>query len=168
MIRATAVARAGSWPAAEARDRIVLDFDERFRRRKVLLCEGGLQFLLELAEATALRDGDGLALEGGGYVRVVAAPEKLIEVRARDATTLARLAWHLGNRHLPVAIEGERLLIRDDHVIVDMLKGLGAEVRAVCEAFDPVGGAYGQHNFDHRHPHGHAHTPHNHGEHEHE
>jgi urease accessory protein len=157
MIRATGIAAAGTWPAREARDRVVLDFDDRFRRRKVFLAEGGLQFLLDLAEAVPLRDGDGLALEGGGYVRVVAAPENLIEVRGRDAGSLARLAWHLGNRHLPVAIKGDRLLIRDDHVIVDMLKGLGAEVRAVKEPFDPEGGAYGQHNFDHRHPHQHGH-----------
>jgi urease accessory protein len=157
MIRATAVARAGTWPEAEARDRIVLDFDERFRRRKVLYGEGGLQFLLELEEAVALREGDGLTLEGGGYVRVSAAAENLVEVKGRDSEALARLAWHLGNRHLPVAVRGDRLLIRDDHVIVDMLKGLGAEVRAVREPFDPEGGAYGQHNFDHRHPHGGVH-----------
>src|ERR1051325_2226431 len=122
MIRAAIVAKAGTWPEGEARDRIVLDFDERYRRRKVLLAEGGLQFLLDLPEAVALRDGDGLALEGGGYVRVAAAPENLVEVKGRDAEALARLAWHLGNRHLPVAIKGDRLLIRDDHVIVDMLK----------------------------------------------
>ena len=158
MIRATSVAHAGTWPAAEARDRIVLDFDERFRRRKVFTAEGGLEFLLDLPEAVALREGDGLALEGGGYVRVSAAAENLIEVRGRDAEALARLAWHLGNRHLPVAIKGDRLLIRDDHVIVDMLKGLGADVRPVSEPFDPEGGAYGQHNFDHRHPHGHGHS----------
>ncbi len=154
MIRAATVARAGTWPEAEARDRVVLDFDERFRRRKVLYGEGGLQFLLELDAATALRDGDGLALEGGGYVRVAAAPENLIEVKARDAETLARLAWHLGNRHLPVAIKGDRLLIRDDHVIVDMLKGLGADVHKVRAPFDPEGGAYGQHNHDPGHRHG--------------
>jgi urease accessory protein len=157
MIRATSVLRAGNWPEAELRDRIVLDFDERFRRRKVLFGEGGLQFLLDLEEALALREGDGLVLEGGGYVRVAAAAENLIEVKARDAEALARLAWHLGNRHLPVAVKGDRLLIRDDHVIVDMLKGLGAETRAVREPFDPEGGAYGQHNFDHRHPHGGVH-----------
>ena len=157
MIRATAVARAGAWPVAEARDRIVLDFDERFRRRKVLYGEGGLQFLLDLEEAVALRDGDGLALEGGGYVRVAAAAETLVEVRGRDAEALARLAWHLGNRHLPVMVKGDRLLIRDDHVIVDMLKGLGAEVRKVKAPFDPEGGAYGQHNHDPGHRHGDLH-----------
>ncbi|MCW5749428.1 MAG: hypothetical protein KIT36_24775 [Alphaproteobacteria bacterium] len=157
MIRATKVSTAGHWPERETRDRIVLDYDDRFRRRKRFVAEGGLEFLLDLGEAVPLRDGDGLALEGGGFVRVVAAEEKLIEVKAADAGALARLAWHLGNRHLPVAIQHERLLIRDDHVIVDMLKGLGAQIRAVSEPFDPEGGAYGQHNHDHRHPHGGVH-----------
>ncbi|MCW5772599.1 MAG: urease accessory protein UreE [Rhodospirillaceae bacterium] len=157
MIRATSVSPAGTWPEAELRDRIVLDYDDRFRRRKRFTAQGGLDFLLDLAEAVPLRDGDGLALETGGYVRVVAAAEKLIEVRGADAGALARLAWHLGNRHLPVSIQHERLLIRDDHVIVDMLKGLGAAVRPVEEPFDPEGGAYGQHNHDHRHPHGSVH-----------
>lgn len=168
MIRAISVASAGTWPAAEARDCIVLNFDERFRRRKVFIAEGGLEFLLDLPEAVPLRAGDGLALEGGGYVRVCAAAENLVEVRCRSAEALARLAWHLGNRHLPVAIKGDRLLIRDDHVIVDMLKGLGAEVRAVREPFDPEGGAYGQHNFDHRHPHGGVHGHANGREHDHD
>ena len=164
MIRASSIAAAGTWPEKDARDRITLDYDDRFRRRKRFTAEGGLEFLLDLAEAVPLRDGDGLALEGGGYVRVVAAAESLVEVRGRDAEALARLAWHLGNRHLPVAVRGDRLLIRDDHVIVDMLKGLGAQTRAVREPFDPEGGAYGQHNFDYRHPHAHGHSQdHDHG-----
>lgn len=158
MIRATAIAAAGTWPERETRDRITLDYDDRFRRRKRFTAEGGLEILLDLAEAVPFRDGDGLALEGGGYVRVAAAAESLVEVRGRDAEALARLAWHLGNRHLPVAVRGDRLLIRDDHVIVDMLKGLGAETRAVREPFDPEGGAYGQHNFDVSHPHAHGHS----------
>ena len=78
-----------------------------------------------------LRDGDGLALEGGGFVLVRAAPEPLVEVTAESPERLARLAWHLGNRHLPTRIEAGRLLIRDDHVIVEMLRGLGATLRAV-------------------------------------
>ena len=169
MIRATAAAAAGTWHERDARDRIVLDYDDRFRRRKRFVAEGGLEFLLDLVEAVPLRDGDGLVLEGGGYVRVVAAAEKLVEVRGADAGALARLAWHLGNRHLPVAIQTERLLIRDDHVIVDMLTRLGAQVRAVDEPFDPEGGAYGQHNHDHGHPHGHEHGHHHHhGDHSHD
>jgi len=95
-----------------------------------------------------LHHGDGLKLEDGGIVEVRAAAEALVEITAADAGALARLAWHLGNRHLPAEIGGGRILIRDDHVIVDMLKGLGAEVRKVKAPFDPEGGAYGQHNHD--------------------
>ena len=124
--RATAVSRAGEWPGTGARDTLTLDFDDRHRRRHRYTAEGGLAFLLDLPEAAVLRDGDGLALEGGGYVLVRAAPEPLVEVAAESPAQLARLAWHLGNRHLPTRIEAGRLLIRDDQVIMEMLRGLGA------------------------------------------
>jgi urease accessory protein len=162
MLRADTVLAAGHWPQGERRDRITLDYDERHRRRRRYVCEGGLEFLLDLAEATVLRHGDGLRLEGGGYVEVRAASENLIEIRAASAGGLARLAWHLGNRHLPADVTGERILIRDDHVIVDMLRGLGAQVKAVQAPFNPEGGAYGQHNHDHGHPHRHGHGAHHH------
>ncbi|GAA0586466.1 hypothetical protein GCM10009416_26080 [Craurococcus roseus] len=155
--RATAVKRSGEWRAAEARDTLTLDYDDRHRRRHRYAAEGGLSFLLDLPEAVVLRDGDGLALEGGGYVLVRAAPEPLVEVAAESPALLARLAWHLGNRHLPTRIEAGRLLIRDDHVIVEMLRGLGAAVRRVSEPFDPEGGAYGEHNRQPSPPHGHGH-----------
>lgn len=158
--RATAVRPAGRWPAAEARDTVTLAFDDRHRRRRRYTGERGLDFLLDLPEAVALRDGDGLALEDGGFVVVRAAPEPLVEVTAETPERLARFAWHLGNRHLPTRIEGARLLIRDDHVIVDMLRGLGAAVRRVSEPFDPEGGAYGEHNRQPAHPHGHHHHDH--------
>ena len=152
--RATAVKRPGEWRVAEARGTLTLDYDDRHRRRRRYTAEGGLAFLLDLPEAAVLRDGDGLALEGGGYVLVRAAPEPLVEVAAETPAQLARLAWHLGNRHLPTRIEAGRLLIRDDHVIVEMLRGLGAAVRRVSEPFDPEGGAYGEHNRQPSHPHG--------------
>ncbi len=158
--RATVVEPAGHWPTAEARDTLTLDFDDRHRRRRRYTAEGGFSFLLDLPEAAVLRDGDGLVLEGGGYVLVRAAPEPLVEVMAGSPAQLARLAWHLGNRHLPTRIEAGRLLIRDDHVIVDMLRGLGASVRRVSEPFDPEGGAYGEHNRQPSHPHGHGHHHH--------
>lgn len=158
--RATSVRSTGAWPATEARDTLALDFDDRHRRRRRYTAEGGLAFLLDLPEATVLRDGDGLALDGGGFVLVRAAPEPLVEVTAESPPQLARLAWHLGNRHLPTRIEAGRLLIRDDHVIVDMLRGLGATVRHVSEPFDPEGGAYGEHNRQPAHPHGHGHHHH--------
>ncbi|HYI83120.1 MAG TPA: urease accessory protein UreE [Acetobacteraceae bacterium] len=158
--RATRVLRAGNWVESTARDAVTLGFDDRYRRRHRYVGERGIEFLLDLEESTVLRDGDGLALEGGGYVLVRAAPEPLVEVTAETPEWLARLAWHLGNRHLPTRIEAGRLLIRDDHVIVEMLRGLGATVRRVSEPFDPEGGAYGEHNRQPSHPHGHGHHHH--------
>ncbi len=111
--------------------------------------EGGLDFLLDLPEATAIRNGDGLLLEDGRIVEVKASAEPLVEVRARDAGHLVRLAWHLGNRHLPVQVEADRLLIREDHVIEAMLQSLGAIVTHVEAPFDPEGGAYGHGHHHH-------------------
>ena len=158
MKRAVEVVRAGRWPVSERTDTVTLLFDDRYRRRLRMLGDGGLDFLLDLVEPVVLHTGDGLKLEGGGFVEVKAADEDLVEVRGGDAASFARLAWHLGNRHLPTQIDSDRILIRDDHVIVDMLKGLGAEVRKVRAPFDPEGGAYGQHNHDTGHRHGGLHA----------
>jgi urease accessory protein len=165
--RATQVLRAGGWIERTAKDVVTLDFDDRFRRRKRFTGQKGLAFLLDLEEATVLRDGDGLLLEEvGGVILVRAAPEPLVEVKAETPERLARLAWHLGNRHLPTEIQADRLLIRDDHVIVDMLRGLGAEVRKVDAPFNPEGGAYGEHNRQpgHHHHHGDGDHHHHHGD----
>lgn len=184
MLKATEVVSSGRWPASERKAVVTLAQHDRHRRRIRLTADDGTAFLLDLAEATVLRHGDGLKLDSGGYVEVQAAVEPLVEVRAANLQLLARLAWHLGNRHLPAAIHADRILIRDDHVIVDMLKGLGAEVTAVEAPFDPEGGAYGQHNHDPSHPyglgsrygkggekvgghdhgHGHSHDHHHHGD----
>ncbi|QJE71742.1 urease accessory protein UreE [Aerophototrophica crusticola] len=157
--RATDILPAGSWDPGTAADRITLDYDSRHRRRFRLRAASGLEFLLDLPRATALRQGDGLRLEDGRVVLVQAAPEPLVEVTARDAATLVRLAWHLGNRHLPAQFDGDRILIRDDHVIVLMLHGLGAIVRPVRAPFDPESGAYaggGHHHHGHGHDHSHG------------
>ena len=159
--RATSVIAAGTWPEAEARDTVIVDFDDRFRRRKLYTGEGGLAFLLDLAEARVLKDGDGLALATSGFVRVKAAPEPLVEVTGKDPQHLLRLAWHLGNRHLPAEIAEGRILIRHDHVIIRMLEGLGATLTKVDAPFNPEGGAYGEHNRAPDHPHGH-HPDHDH------
>jgi urease accessory protein len=139
---------AGRWTGSPA-DRVVLDYDGRHRRRIVLTGTSGRQYLLDLAEATHLRDGDGLALADGGVLQVVARPEPLLEVRAASHEALTRLAWHIGNRHLIAAIGPDRILIRRDHVIAHMLGRQGAIVREVEEAFDPEGGAYQDHGHDH-------------------
>lgn len=133
---------------------LYLDYDARFLRRKVLDLSDGTRVLVDLAKTTSLADGGVLVLEDGEEIRVVAAPEPLIEVRGHP---LHRLAWHIGNRHTPCQIEPDRLLIQRDHVIRDMLIRLGAELRDVTEPFTPDGGAYG-HGRTHSHDHGHSHA----------
>ncbi|HUC61450.1 MAG TPA: urease accessory protein UreE [Alphaproteobacteria bacterium] len=164
MERAIKVIRSGAWDRSREQGRITLPFVDRHRRRLVLRADGGTEFLLDLAETTALRAGDGLELESGAIVVVRAADEDLYEVIARSPAELGRLAWHLGNRHLPAQIERERILIRADHVIADMLRGLGASVRAISAPFDPESGAYSgahghEHAHDHEHGHDHGHDP---------
>jgi urease accessory protein len=142
MKRASQVVRAGTWRTADAVDRVTLDAEERHRRRIVLTGEGGMRFLLDLADATALRDGDGLVLDDGAIIGVVAKPEPLVEVAAQDAAALARLAWHLGNRHAELQVVGDRLRMRRDHVLEDMLAGLGAHSTPIEAPFEPERGAY--------------------------
>jgi urease accessory protein len=145
MIRATTVQAAGSWHEPEA-DRVTLDFDARHRRRIAMTGERGLSFLLDLPQTTHLHDGDGLVLDDGRIIAVRAAAEPLLEIVAPD---LARIAWHIGNRHAQAQIESNRILIRRDSVIARMLEGLGATMRDVSEPFDPEGGAYGEHRHEH-------------------
>src|ERR1700735_1111477 len=164
MLRAEKVIPAGHWSGAPA-DTVVLDFDARYRRRAARAGVGGLEFLLDLAEATMLRGGDGLRLEDGRVVEVVAEPEPLAEVRAADPLAITRVAWHFGTRHLPTEILPKALRIRRDPVIEAMVKGLGARVVALEAPFNPEGGAYAKaedgagdpHGHDHDHDHGHAH-----------
>lgn len=163
-MRATGVKAAGSW-RERAADSVVLDFDDRHRRRMAMRGTRGLSFLLDLPEALALRGGDALVLEDGRLIEVVAAPEPLLEIRCNDPQHLVRVAWHLGNRHLPTQIMGRSLRIRRDHVIADMAKGLGARVIEIEAPFDPEGGAYaggGHGHHDHEHGHGHGHDHHHH------
>jgi len=155
MLRATAIKPRDQICASDAAtDSITLDHIARHRRRMVFTATGGLQFLLDLEHAQALRDGDGLLLEDGRLVLVKALPEPLLEVRGKDARHLTALAWQIGNRHLEAQIESGRILIRRDHVIADMLRGLGATVREIEEIFEPEAGAY-SHSHDNGHSHGH-------------
>ena len=144
--RALQILRAGTWHAADAVDRVVLDADERYRRRIVLTAERGTKFLLDLAEVTALRDGDGLVLDDGTIVAVVAKPESLIEITTDDcaekAAMMARLAWHLGNRHTELQIVGGRLRMRPNYVLEEMLVVLGARLTPIEAPFEPERGAY--------------------------
>jgi urease accessory protein len=141
MIRATQVRGQYRWTLAPA-DTVVLDFDDRHRRRMAMTGTRGLEFLLDLENAVALRGGDALVLDDGRLIEVVAAPEPLLEIRGTDPHHLVRVAWHLGNRHLPTQIMAKGLRIRRDHVIEAMVKGLGARVIEIEAPFDPEGGAY--------------------------
>jgi urease accessory protein len=158
---------AGAWQAAA--DTIVLEFDDRHRRRMSMVSTRGIDFLLDLPEAIALRGGDALALDDGRCIEIIAAPEPLIEVRCADAGQLIRVAWHLGNRHLPTQLMRNALRIRRDHVIEEMLRGLGATLIEIDAPFDPEGGAYGGGGHGHRHGDGpgHGHSGHDHHEHDH-
>ena len=169
MIRARSLLPAGSWDAPTAADRVVLPHDGRYRRRIAMRGENDLAFLLDLDEATRLKDGDGLALEDGRIVAVIAAEEPVAEIVAQDAHHLARLAWHLGNRHVPAELLADRIRIARDSVLEEMARGLGAMVEVVEAAFEPEGGAYeaaeahghhGHAHHDHDHDHGHHHHEH--------
>ena len=150
MKRASAIKQAGQWDSAAAIDRVVLDASERHRRRIVLTGERGTALLLDLPRTTALRDGDGLLLDDGTIVRVDGKPEALCEIAAPGRADLARIAWHIGNRHVEMQVMGERLRIRRDHVIEAMLIGLGASLTPIEAPFDPESGAYeAQHQHDH-------------------
>jgi urease accessory protein len=150
-------------------DTITLDRQSRYRRRLVLKTDAGRELMLDFAEAMYLADGDGLLLRDGGVVLVKAAVEDLMEIQTTDALALARVAWHLGNRHTPAQIEEGRILIQPDHVLAEMVEGLGAHVHRVRKPFEPEGGAYGGHGPLHASHHhgGHSHHHHHHGNHDH-
>ena len=113
---------------------------------KVLRLMGGDEILIDFPAAITLSHKDALELEDGRLVGIIAADEPLYEIRGRDRTHLVRLAWHLGNRHLPAQLGEARILIRRDHVIADMLKGLGATISEIEAPFSPEHGAYHDHS----------------------
>jgi urease accessory protein len=138
-------------------DAVTLAFLDRYRRRIRLVGDSGAAFLLDLPHARHLADGDGLALDGGGYVRVCAAVEPVLDIATTDRASLLRIAWHLGNRHLPLQVVGDRLRIREDHVIAEMVTGLGGRITRHEAPFDPEFGAYAGLARDHHAGHGHRH-----------
>lgn len=146
-------------------DQVALDYQARYLRRRRLETVSGRAVLVDLAEARNLGPGDRLILKDGGQIEVLAQAEPLVRI---DGADLARLAWHIGNRHTSCQIEPDHLLIQRDHVLEAMLHGLGAQTTHVMAAFQPEGGAYG-HGRTHGHSHSHdphtdpnAHIPHRH------
>ncbi|WP_103173079.1 urease accessory protein UreE [Paracoccus sp. SY] len=141
---------------------IALDYEGRLLRRKKLACGTG-DFLVDLPEVTSLEDGDAFELSDGRRIVTRAKPEPVLVIRGH----LARLAWHIGNRHTPCRIEADRLIIRQDHVLEAMLRQLGAEIQHADLPFRPEGGAYGHgrtfghdHGSSHHHAHDHSHAHH--------
>jgi len=158
---------------------------ERSRFRAPLL--SGEEIGVDLPRGALLRHGDRLKLADGRVVAIEAAPERLIEVHAHDALALARIAYHVGNRHVPIQIGDGWLRLLPDHVLQAMIERLGGHVHEVDEGFQPESGAYGhshvhhahddqghggrihvfdprhEHEHEHGHGHGHGHTVHEHG-----
>lgn len=167
MHRVTAITLAGQWNTASAIDRVTLDADDRTRRRIVLTGERGIALLIDFASPVTLHDGDGLVLDDGSIILVSGMPEPLAEIAASSPREFVRLAWHLGNRHTDVQIISSRIRIRRDHVLEDMLRGLGAMVSLIEAPFEPHATVPHSHAHDHDHHHDHGHHHHGHHAHHH-
>lgn len=166
MLRAIKILPAGTWDRDLETDSIALTHDNRHRRRIAMQGEGGTEFLLDLVDAAYLRDGDGFALDDGRVVRVVAAEEPVLEI-VGNPHLIARVAWHIGNRHVPAQILPDRIRIARDHVLEEMVERLGARASRANAPFDPEPGAYAEgqdrshahhHGHDHARAHGHSHS----------
>jgi urease accessory protein len=158
LLIATRVIRKVDRAGRAAFDSLTLDSEARQRRRARFITDGGRAVMLDLDAVSHLADGDALEVEGqGGLIEIKAAAEPLLEIRAEDALSLARVAWHLGNRHTPAQVTADALFIQPDHVLEAMVGGLGAEVRHVNRAFEPERGAYSGHSHGHGAGHHHGH-----------
>jgi urease accessory protein len=147
-------------------DTVILTPEQRRAPRGSVMGVKGTRVTFDLGEPVALRAGDLLQLDDGNLIEVVAEPEPLIEARAKDLTALARLAWHLGDRHVPVQLFANRLRVRRDPAIEALLARLGAKVVAIEAPFDPEGGAYvASAHAHHHHGHDHDHRHHDHDHH---
>ena len=137
MWHVSGIADAGTWDRTRTVDRVVLDAGDRVRRRIVLTTEKGMKLLLDFPEPVMLRDSDGLVLDDGSIVVVAGQAEALIEISAKTPLDLLRLAWHIGNRHTDAQFIDKAFRIRRDHVLEEMVKGLGAATKEIEAAFEP-------------------------------
>jgi urease accessory protein len=156
MQRAVLIVRKLAVKPEKVVDTITLDHQDRHRRRMAMKTDGGLEFLLDLGNAAVLDDGDALKLDDGALVRVAAKAEDLIEITTENPLRLMKVAWHLGNRHVAAEVTADAIYIAPDHVLVEMVRGLGAKAEPVQRPFRPERGAYHEHAApDHDHGHGH-------------
>ena len=145
MLRAIQHNLYGSWPEHKAYASITLEFEARHRRRLRLDLDKGEEVLLDLNKAVAMRGGDGLLMENEQWIKVIAASEPVLKISTKDRGLFVRLAWHLGNRHVAADIRDDSIVIKPDHVLKEMLEGLGAVVEEISDPFQPEGGAYSEH-----------------------
>jgi urease accessory protein len=167
MPRTTSVIAADQGHGRSAADTVILDHAQRSAAQGTVVSVKGVTIDVDLHGPVRLRTDDLLQLENGDLVEVVAAPEPLIEVRAADVAVLARLAWHLGDRHIQVELLPNRIRAKREAAAETLLTSLGAKVTLIEAPFEPEGGAYalarGQahhhdhHGHDHSHDHGHDH-----------
>jgi len=139
IIRATVISKT----SVEQAGSITLTYSDRFRRRIAMVTDNGIEFVLDLPEATELADGEFLVLDDGQYIKIIAAKEKLMRIRGKDQQHLSRAAWHVGNRHLACEIHPDFIVLIHDRIIKKMLLGLGCQVERFEGPFSPEGGAYG-------------------------
>jgi urease accessory protein len=146
MRRLVMVAKAGDWPDSGDVDSVALGYDDRHRRRLRLTTKNGEPVLLDLTKPQPLDEGDGLAFEGdGGWLRINAAPEQVLEIKGKNNRHLIQLTWQLGNRHLPTQIlDDGRLRIRYDQVVEEMLANLGAILERLEAPFTPESNGFGR------------------------
>ena len=168
MPRATSVLRAAERSDTSAVDTLILPQAQRQAQKGFLFGVKGTCVEIDFAEPVRLRTDDALVLDDGGLIEIVAEPEPLIEARAADLPALARLAWHLGDRHVPVQVLERRLRLKPDPAIETLLHRLGAKVVAIAAPFEPEGGAYDAAAGDHGHDHHHHHPDHGHDHHDHD
>ena len=149
--------------AARSPTRVILDYAQRSAAKLTVTGVKGTRYEIALAEPRRLFTDDLLELDDGSLLEVVAAPEPLLEVRAADLADLARLAWQLGDRHIPVQVLTNRIRARNEPGTATLLAALGAKVTPIEAPFEPEGGAYASaHGHDHAHADGHDHHHHDH------
>ncbi len=159
MPRAIRVIPAGERHDCAIVDTVILDFEQRRAPRGPVVGLKGKRIDIALAQPARLRTDDLLVLDDGSAVEVVAQAEPLIEARAADISALARLAWHLGDRHVPVEVFANRIRLRRDPALEALLNSLGGKLVAIEAPFEPEGGAYAaSHAHGHEHPHDHDHA----------
>jgi urease accessory protein len=123
-----------------------LNFDARSKSRLLLKLDDGEQAALVVERGRLLRGGDRVRTLDGREVQIIAAEESLLEASSDDPAAIAKAAFHLGNRHVAVQVMANRLRFLNDHVLEEMVKGLGLKVTPVLAPFEPEGGAYGHHH----------------------